>query len=133
MECWGPESSRRARAIEIWAVLRNLGREAVAEIVDRTCGYAQRFADGLRSAGYEVLNEVALNQVLVYFGSSELTARIVEGIRADGTCWCGGTVWQGRPAVRISVSSWATTESDVDRSIEAMVRVAWREVWASDR
>jgi glutamate/tyrosine decarboxylase-like PLP-dependent enzyme len=119
-----PELSRRARGVEIWAALRSLGRTGLAELVERTCRHARRFADALSSAGCEVLNDVVLNQVLVSFGEPEATQRIIAAIQADGTCWCGGTVWQGRTAMRISVSSWATTEADVERSIEAMVRVA---------
>jgi len=121
---YGPESSRRARAVEIWAALRNLGREGVADLVERTCRHAARFADGLRSAGFEILNDVVLNQVLVSFGDPDLTERTIQAIQDDGTCWCGGTVWHGRTAMRIGVSSWATTEADVDRSLEAMIRIA---------
>ena len=119
-----PELSRRARGIEIWAALRHLGRSGVAELVERCCQHAAMFADGLRAAGYEILNEVVLNQVLVSFGTPEETTRVIKGIQEDGTCWCGGTVWQGRTAMRISVSSWATTTEDVERSLEAMLRVA---------
>ncbi len=119
-----PDSSRRARGVEVWAALRALGRAGVADLVERCCRHAARFADGLRAAGYEVLNEVALNQVLVAFGDDETTRRVIAGIQLDGTCWCGGTVWHGRAAMRISVSSWATTEADVERSLEAMIRVA---------
>lgn len=119
-----PELSRRARGVEVWAALRSLGRSGLAELIDRCCRHAARFADGLRHAGYNVLNDVVLNQVLVSFGDLETTERIIRGIQDDGTCWCGGTVWQGQTAMRISVSSWATTEEDVDRSLEAMLRVA---------
>ena len=123
----GPESSRRARAVEIWAALRNLGRQGVANLIERTCRHAARFADGLRAAGHEILNEVVLNQVLVSFGNPSVTNRIILAIQEEGTCWCGGTVWQGRTAMRISVSSWATTEADVDRSLDAILRIASRE------
>ena len=119
-----PELSRRARGVEVWAALRTLGRTGVAEMIERTCRHARRFASGLASAGYRVLNEVGLNQVLVSFGEAEATERIIAGIQADGTCWCGGTVWQGQSAMRISVSSWATTEDDVEESLAAMIRVA---------
>ncbi len=91
----GPESSRRARGVEVWAALRSLGREGVADLIERCCRHASRFADGLREAGYEILNDVELNQVLVRFGDDETTRRVIAGIQADGTCWCGGTVWQG--------------------------------------
>jgi glutamate/tyrosine decarboxylase-like PLP-dependent enzyme len=119
-----PELSRRARGVEVWAALRSLGRAGLADLVERTCRHAARFAEGLRAAGYQVLNEVVLNQVLVSFGDQEATTRVIAAIQADGTCWCGGTVWQGHVAMRISVSSWATTESDVERSLDAMLRVA---------
>jgi len=124
---YGPESSRRARAVEIWAALRNLGRQGVADLIERTCQHAKRFADRLRSAGFEILNDVVLNQVLVSFGESDVTKRVIEAIQSDGTCWCGGTVWKGCTAMRISVSSWATTETDVDRSLDAIIRIASRE------
>jgi len=94
------------------------------EIVERTSTHARRFATGLKAAGFEILNDVVINQVLVSFGSEEKTLRTIERIQADGTCWCGGTVWQGRTAMRISVSSWATTSDDVDRSLAAMLRAA---------
>jgi len=119
-----PELSRRARGVEVWAALQSLGRNGVAELVERTCRYARRFAEGFQSAGYEVLNDVVLNQVLVAFGDAETTNRVISGIQTDGTCWCGGTVWQGRTAMRISVSSWATTEEDVEQSLEAMLQIA---------
>ena len=119
-----PELSRRARGVEIWAALRSLGRTGLAAMIDRTCGHARYFAEGLRSAGCEILNEVALNQVLVSFGDAETTLRVIDRIQREGTCWCGGTTWQGRTAMRISVSSWATTTEDVEQSLDAIVRVA---------
>ncbi len=119
-----PELSRRARGVEVWAALRSLGRNGLAEMIERTCRHARRFAEGLSAAGFQILNEVVLNQVLVSFGDAEKTNRIIAGIQADGTCWCGGTVWQGKTAMRISVSSWATTDEDVEKSLEAMIRVA---------
>jgi glutamate/tyrosine decarboxylase-like PLP-dependent enzyme len=119
-----PELSRRARGVEVWAALKSLGRTGMADLVERCCRCAKRFADGLSKAGFEILNDVVLNQVLVSFGTPQETQRVIAGIQEDGTCWCGGTVWQGRHAMRISVSSWATTEADVDRSLEAMLRVA---------
>lgn len=119
-----PDSSRRARGVELWATLKSLGRTGLCELVERTCSHAQRFAKGLQSAGFEVLNDVVINQVLVSFGAAEMTREVIRRIQEDGTCWCGGTVWQGRTAMRISVSSWATTEADVDRSLEAIVRIA---------
>jgi glutamate/tyrosine decarboxylase-like PLP-dependent enzyme len=119
-----PELSRRARGVEIWAALKSLGRGGLAELVERCCACAKRFADGLSAMGFEVLNEVVLNQVLVSFGTPAETERVIAATQEDGACWCGGTVWQGRTAMRISVSSWATTEADVDRSLEAMARAA---------
>jgi len=121
-----PELSRRARGVEVWAALRALGRSGVAELVERTCRQARRFADGLAAAGHRVLNEVALNQVLVSFGDAERTGRVIAAVQEDGTCWCGGTVWQGQSAMRISVSSWATTDEDVERSLDAIRRAASR-------
>ncbi|MEP6570061.1 MAG: pyridoxal-dependent decarboxylase [Acidobacteriota bacterium] len=119
-----PELSRRARGVEVWAALHALGRQGVVELVERNCRQARRFAEGLQAAGFNVLNEVVLNQVLVAFGDAETTNRIIAEIQTEGTCWCGGTVWQGQTAMRISVSSWATTDADVERSLDAMVRVA---------
>jgi glutamate/tyrosine decarboxylase-like PLP-dependent enzyme len=124
---WGPESSRRARAVEIWAALRSLGTVGVADLIERSCRHAVAFASGFRAAGYEVLNDVVLNQVIISFGDDETTTRITKRIQEEGTCWCGGTVWKGRGAMRISVSSWATTESDVERSLEAMLAIAAKE------
>jgi glutamate/tyrosine decarboxylase-like PLP-dependent enzyme len=119
-----PELSRRARGVDVWAALRSLGRSGLDDLVERCCRHAARFAEGLSAAGFEILNEVVLNQVLVSFGEQSATESVIAGVQADGTCWCGGTVWQGRTAMRISVSSWATTEHDVERSIAAIVRVA---------
>ena len=128
---WGPESSRRARAVEIWAALRSLGAHGVADLIERTCKHAATFGDGFRASGYEVLNEVVLNQVLISFSDDEVTTRIINAIQQEGTCWCGGTVWKGRKAMRISVSSWATTDSDVARSLDSMLAVAAAESKAS--
>ncbi|MBS0367416.1 MAG: aspartate aminotransferase family protein [Proteobacteria bacterium] len=119
-----PDFSRRARGIEVWAALRHLGRAGVADLVERTCRFAQRFAAALAQAGYEVLNEVELNQVLVSFGDPQRTRNVIERIQREGVCWCGGTQWQGRTAMRISVSSWATTAQDVELSIAAILRAA---------
>jgi glutamate/tyrosine decarboxylase-like PLP-dependent enzyme len=119
-----PELSRRARGVEVWAALHSLGRAGVTEMVERHCGQAQRCAQRLAAAGYEVLNEVVLNQVLVAFGDAERTRRVVAALQAEGTCWCGITVWQGRTAMRISIINWSTQEADVERSIDAVLRVA---------
>lgn len=121
-----PEMSRRARSLPLWAALRSLGRRGVAQMVERCCRHAARFADGLRAAGHAVLNEVVLNQVLVSFGSPQITNAVIAEVQRDGTCWCGGTLWQGETAMRISVSSWATTEEDVDKSLAAILRIAAR-------
>jgi glutamate/tyrosine decarboxylase-like PLP-dependent enzyme len=119
-----PELSRRARGVEVWAALRALGRTGLAALVEQSCRHARRFAEGLAAAGHRVLNEVVLNQVLVSFGDRDSTRRVIAAIQADGTCWCGGTVWQEQTAMRISISSWATTDDDVERSLRAMLRAA---------
>jgi glutamate/tyrosine decarboxylase-like PLP-dependent enzyme len=119
-----PEASRRARAVELWAGLKSLGKQGLAELIERTCAHAQRFASGLREAGFEILNDVVINQVLVSFGSAEVTNEVMRRVQEDGTCWCGGTVWQGKAAMRISVSSWATTDEDVEESLAAITRIA---------
>lgn len=119
-----PESSRRARGIEVWAALASLGKKGLADLVARCCRHARRFAEGLSAAGFEILNEVSLNQVLVSFGDGARTDEVVAAVQAEGTCWAGWTTWHGRRAMRISVSSWATTDEDVEASIDAIVRVA---------
>ena len=126
---WVPESSRRARAIPIYATLRALGRRGVRELVTRCCALATRMADRLRQApGITILNDVVLNQVLVRFeeGDADLTAAVIAGIQQDGVCWVGGTTWQGKPAVRISISGWSTRDEDIDRSAESIVRTLHR-------
>ena len=119
-----PEESRRARAVPVYAAVRALGRHGLAELVERNCRQARRFAEALGGAGYEVRNQVTLNQVVVSFGTAEETQRTIAAIQEDGTCWCGGTVWKGRAAMRISVSNWSTTDEDVERSIAAILRAA---------
>jgi glutamate/tyrosine decarboxylase-like PLP-dependent enzyme len=119
-----PELSRRARGVEVWAALRSLGRSGLAEMLERNCRQARRFAARLADAGYEILNDVVLNQVLVSFGAPQATQRVIAAVQDDGTCWCGGTVWHGRTAMRISVCSWATTDADVELSVEAILRAA---------
>jgi aromatic-L-amino-acid decarboxylase len=119
-----PEASRRARGVELWAALKSLGRSGLCALIERTCAHAQQFAQGLREGGFEVLNDVVINQVLVSFGAPEVTREVIRRVQEDGTCWCGGTVWQGKTAMRISVSSWATTELDVERSLRAIARIA---------
>ncbi|MFZ1518897.1 MAG: aminotransferase class V-fold PLP-dependent enzyme [Ignavibacteriaceae bacterium] len=119
-----PELSRRARAIEIWAAIKSLGRKGISELIERNCAHALMFATELKKAGYEILNDVVINQVLVSFGSDSVTDKVVQEIQKDGTCWMGTTIFHGRRAMRISVSSWATTDEDVTRSIDAIVRMA---------
>ncbi len=119
-----PELSRRARGVDIWAALKSLGRKGLAEMIDRCCSNARRFAAGFEEAGFDVLNDVVLNQVLVSFGDDAVNRKIIEEIQEEGTCWCGITVWQGKSAMRISVSNWSTTENDVDRSLKAIVAIA---------
>jgi glutamate/tyrosine decarboxylase-like PLP-dependent enzyme len=119
-----PELSRRARGVDVWAALRTLGRAGVADMIERCCAHARRFARELEAAGFEILNDVVLNQVLACHGDAATTLRLIAALQADGTCWCGATCWQGRTAMRISVCSWATTDDDVTRSLAAMRRVA---------
>jgi glutamate/tyrosine decarboxylase-like PLP-dependent enzyme len=119
-----PELSRRARGVEIWAALSALGRGGVAALIERTCGHAAQFGRALSAAGYDVLNDVVLNQVLVSFGDDAKTRRVIRAIQDEGTCWCGVTVWHGVTAMRISVSNWSTTTADVEQSLEAMLRAA---------
>jgi glutamate/tyrosine decarboxylase-like PLP-dependent enzyme len=119
-----PESSRRARGVEVWAALRFLGQSGVRDLIRRGCDQAREFATALRGAGYSVLNEVVLNQVLVSFGDAAATEEVIRRVQREGTCWCGGTVWQGKAAMRISVSSWMTTSEDVGRSVRAIVAAA---------
>jgi len=123
---YGPEHSRRARGFAVYAALRSLGRDGVAALVERCCALAARFADRLSAAGdAEVLAEVVLNQVLVHFpGDDARTRSVIDRVQRDGTCWMSGTTWQGRAAMRISVSNWSTTEDDVDRSVAAILRCA---------
>ena len=119
-----PEVSRRPRGVDAWAALRTLGRTGLADLVERHCRLANRFAEAFRDAGYRVLNDVVLNQVLVSFGEPERTRAVIAAVQEEGTCWAGVTVWQGQTAMRLSVISWATTEADVDRSIAAILRIA---------
>jgi glutamate/tyrosine decarboxylase-like PLP-dependent enzyme len=119
-----PEASRRARGVELWAALKSLGRTGLCALIERTCAHAQRFAQGLKESGFEVLNDVVINQVLVSFGRPEVTREVIRRVQEDGTCWCGGTIWQGKTAMRISVSSWATTRTDVELSLRAIIRIA---------
>ena len=119
-----PEMSRQARGIAVWAALKSLGKKGLADLIEKNCRQAKRFAEGLQNAGFSILNDVVLNQVLVSFGDATATINTIKKIQEDGTCWCGGTVWQGKTAMRISVSSWATTDDDVEKSLKAMIRLA---------
>ncbi|HSC45841.1 MAG TPA: aminotransferase class V-fold PLP-dependent enzyme [Candidatus Acidoferrum sp.] len=121
-----PESSRRARAVDLWAALRSLGRDGLRELIERNCRQARHFAEGLRRAGFDVLNDVILNQVMVSFGSPAETQRVIREVQSEGTCWCGPTNWHGHTAMRISVSSWVTTDADVEQSLAAILRIARR-------
>ncbi len=126
---WTPEHSRRGREFAVWAMLRTLGRRGVAELVDRLCDRAAQFADALAAVeGVEVLNEVVLNQVLVRFGAGEDTDQqtrdVLARVQEDGTCWMSGTTWRGQAAMRISVSNWATSPEDVERSVAAILDCA---------
>ncbi|MGZ4779030.1 MAG: pyridoxal phosphate-dependent decarboxylase family protein [Thermoanaerobaculia bacterium] len=130
---WAPEFSRRARGIPTYAALRTLGRRGVQDLVDRRCARARQFAEILkRDPNVEVLNDVVLNQVLVRFKPQnggdidEFTREVVAGVQREGTCWLAGTTWHGMAAMRISVSNWATSEEDVERSAEAILKVASR-------
>ncbi|MFG6485388.1 pyridoxal phosphate-dependent decarboxylase family protein [Roseateles sp. BYS78W] len=119
-----PELSRRARGVDVWAALRTLGRSGVAALVERCCAHARHFADALAAEeGCQVLNDVVLNQVLVSFGDADRTRRVIAALQQEGSLWAGPTVWQGRTAMRLSVSSWATTDDDVTRSLAAIRRV----------
>ncbi len=122
-----PENSRRARAVDAWAALLALGRAGLAELIHQNCLQAKQMAEGLRAAGFEVLNEVGLNQVVVAFGNDQTTRSVIAAIQESGEFWAGSTVWHGRAAMRISFSSWATTSEDVARSLEAIERTC-REV-----
>ena len=123
---WVPEASRRARATPVYAVLRSLGRDGVAELVDRSCALAGRMGERLGAEdGIAILNDVVLNQVLVRFGDDDARTRaVIAAVQQDGTLWAGGTTWHGLAAMRISVSGWATTQADIDESADAIVRCA---------
>jgi len=119
-----PEISRRSRGIEIWAALRSLGKKGLRDLINRNCEYANIFAERLQRKGITILNEIVLNQILVSFGNSDYTNRVIKRVQEDGTCWCGGTVWQKQTAMRISISSWKTTEEDIIKSADAIIKIA---------
>jgi glutamate/tyrosine decarboxylase-like PLP-dependent enzyme len=116
-----PDSSRRARAVDVWAILKSLGKAGVEEMVDRHCRQARWLSDRLGEAGVEVLNDVSLNQVVVSFGDERQTAGAIAALQESGECWCGGTSWRGRAAMRISISSWATTQNDLERTLATIL------------
>ncbi|MAG57866.1 MAG: aspartate aminotransferase family protein [Planctomycetes bacterium] len=117
-----PTMSRRARGVELWAVLKSLGRSGVAALIDRLVEHAGLFATLLRETGFEIRNDVVFNQVLISCEDDELTARTLERVQASGECWCGGSVWNGSNVIRISVCDWATSAEDVERAVAAFVR-----------
>jgi glutamate/tyrosine decarboxylase-like PLP-dependent enzyme len=117
-----PDSSRRARGVDIWAALASLGKNGLSELITRNCHQARTMADGLQDAGATILNDVVLNQVVVAFDDDATTNKIIQQVQDIGVCWCGGTNWQGRDAMRISVSSWATTDEDIRLSLAAIVK-----------
>jgi glutamate/tyrosine decarboxylase-like PLP-dependent enzyme len=120
---WVPDSSRRSRVLPLYALFRALGREGIAELVRRTCALARRMAATLaRTPGVVILNDVVLNQVLVQFKDDQTTRDVIAAVQADGICWAGGASWQGKQAMRISVSNWSTSEGDIDQSAEAMIK-----------
>jgi glutamate/tyrosine decarboxylase-like PLP-dependent enzyme len=119
-----PESSRRARGIPVWAALRELGRDGVAAMIENNCRLARRMADRLRAGGARIHNDVVLNQVLVGFGDDSPTDAIIDAVQKDGTCWLGGTTWREHRLIRISVSNWTTTDDDIDKSADAILRIA---------
>jgi glutamate/tyrosine decarboxylase-like PLP-dependent enzyme len=121
-----PQASQRARQVEVWAVLRTLGRQGVADLIARSCEHARAIAARLREADLEILNDVVLNQVLVRASTDDRTLALIAAVQQDGTCWCGPTSWQGRPAMRISVSGWATTAGDISASADAIIAAARR-------
>ena len=103
-----------------------LGRSGVAELIERCCPLARRFAEQLSAIdGVQVANDVVLDQVLVHFADDDRTDQVIERVQRSGECWMGATTWHGQRLMRISVSSWRTTEADVDRSVRA-IQAAYR-------
>jgi aromatic-L-amino-acid decarboxylase len=116
--------SRRARGIEVWAALFAMGKKGLVDLIERCCELAKLFTKNLKQAGFKILNEVKLNQVLVSFGTSDQTNQIISKIQEEGTSWCGGKIWKGKTAMRISVSSWMTTVQDIEISSATVIRIA---------
>jgi glutamate/tyrosine decarboxylase-like PLP-dependent enzyme len=125
-----PQASQRARQVEVWAALRTLGRQGVRDLIVRSCDHARNMAEHLRGADLEVLNDVVLNQVLVRAPTDDATLALVARVQQDGVCWCGPTVWNGRPAMRISISGWATSAADIEESARAIV-AASEAIWST--
>lgn len=123
----GLQMSQRARGVETWAIIRALGRSGLAEAIDRTCNHCTQLVETLSRGGVEILAPVVINQALAAFGNDETTDRVIEAVQADGTCWAGGTTWQGRRAMRLSISSTATTSADIDVAAAAILD-AWHRV-----
>jgi glutamate/tyrosine decarboxylase-like PLP-dependent enzyme len=124
---WTPEASRRAPGVPVYAALRSLGRQGVRELVERCCRHARLFASQLSTLpGVEIVNEVDLNQVLLRFADDDTTTEVLAALQASGEAWMGGTTWEGRPAIRISVSSWAARAEHVTRTVEAFRAVLAR-------
>jgi glutamate/tyrosine decarboxylase-like PLP-dependent enzyme len=119
-----PEASRRARGIEVWAALKELGREGVADLIKRNCEQAQQFAKGFRKAGFDVPHDVVINQVMVGFGNDDTTKQVIRAVQDEGVLWTGATVWKGKTYMRLSCSSHATTTEDVEKSLESIIRCA---------
>jgi len=117
-----PEMSRRARIIELWATMKFLGKKGIDEMIYGLHQRAQQFAHELEAVGFQILNEVVFNQVLVYFESDEKTAQILKNVQTLRICWCGGSQWQGKKVIRISICSWATTAEDVSKSVTSFVK-----------
>jgi glutamate/tyrosine decarboxylase-like PLP-dependent enzyme len=119
---YGPDMSRRARSIDLWATLKYLGRDGLEQLIDGLCIRAQQFAVELKQHGFRILNDIVFNQVLIAADDPQETQATLANIQQSGVLWCGGTIWNGRPAIRISVCSWATTEEDVTTSVKAIAK-----------
>ncbi|WP_204115554.1 pyridoxal-dependent decarboxylase [Shimia biformata] len=116
-----PEFSRSARAVEIWAALHSLGRSGLEDLINRTCGHARKLADGLAELGFDILNDVVLNQVVAALPDADgWSGRLSDDVQKSGDAWFGPTHWNGREAIRFSVSSWKTTESDTKTTLDAV-------------
>ena len=116
-----PEMSRRARSVELWATLKTMGSNGVDQLVDHLCQRARQFSNSLQQNGFEILNDVVFNQVLVACGNDELTQQTLLNVQQSGECWCGGAIWNERSVIRISVCSWNTSEEDIERAVQAFV------------